>query len=303
MFSEKVIRNESGALLYGITPPKKSTDEEKMVAIAERRTRRINSLGIDALVVYDIQDESDRNAAGRPFEYFPTHDPLSYVERYHQEINCEKIIYHVAGKYDEREFRSRLAQADRHAYLSVFVGAASKDQPARIKLAQAYGIRNQATGKRLLGGVVIPERHHSKRDEHERILEKQASGCSFFVSQCICNIELVKNFISDYSFAIQDRGGRPGYLVFTLSICGTLETLKLMNWLGINIPRWMENDLLRCQDTIGESIRQNIRIVDELKEYCLEKKINYGFNVESISPKKTEVEASVTLLNEIKRRI
>ena len=300
-FSEKVSNNQAGALLYGITPPKKSTEEEKMLALAARRTERINSLGVDALVVYDIQDESTRNGEARPFEYFPTHDPLTYTDRYQQEITCEKIIYQVVGKYEKGEFSRRLAGAHRSRYLSVFVGAASKDQPARIRLPEAYELWGKAPEKSLLGGVVIPERHNSKNNEHVRILEKQASGCSFFISQCICNIEMVKDFISDYCFAVDDQGLERKYFVFTLSICGTVETLRLMNWLGINIPRWMQNDLVRSRDIIQESISQNLKVVAELKEYCTEKHLSYGFNVESISPKKSEVEATVALLSEIKK--
>ena len=303
MFSAKVIANQPGALLYGITPPKQSTPEEKMLAIAARRTERINALGIDALVVYDIQDESKRNEERRPFEYFPTHNPLAYIEQYHQAVTCEKIIYHVVGKYETDEFAQRLRESARQHYLSVFVGAASKNQATRIHLPQAYRIWNATPGMGLLGGVVIPERHDSKRDEHVRILEKQSQGCSFFVSQCICNIEMVKNFISDYSCAIEDGDLSSGYFVFTLSICGSLETLKLMNWLGINIPRWMENDLVRCKDITDESIKQNLRIVEELYEYCREQKIACGFNVESVSPKKSEVDASVNLLAEIKKML
>jgi len=301
MFSEKVLNEQPGALLYGITPPRRSMEEEKLLALAQRRTQRINALGADALVVYDIQDESSRTAERRPFEYFPTHDPLTYIDRYHQQITCEKIIYHVAGKYEKDELAARLADTHEKGYLSVFVGAASKNQAARIRLPEAYGVWMASPRKTLLGGVVIPERHSSKDNEHLRIIEKQASGCSFFITQCICNIEMVKNFISDYCFAAADRGLARSYFVFTLSVCGTLETLKLMNWLGINIPRWMENDLARSRDIIDESLRQSLRTAAELKEYCSEKHLPCGFNVESVSPKKSEVEASVVLLNEVKK--
>ena len=301
MFSEKVLKPQPGALLYGITPPRRSMEEEKLLALAERRTQRINALGVDALVVYDIQDESSRTEERRPFEYFPTHDPLTYIDRYHQAITCEKIIYHVAGKYERAELAARLSDAHAQGYLSAFVGAASKDQATRIRLPEAYGIWKQSPQKTQLGGVVIPERHNRKDNEHLRILEKQASGCSFFISQCICNLDMVKNFISDYCFAAADRGLARGYFVFTLSVCGTVETLKLMNWLGINIPRWMENDLARSHDIIDESLKQNLRIAAGLKEYCAEKHLPYGFNVESLSPRKSEVEASVVQLDEVKK--
>jgi hypothetical protein len=114
---------------------------------------------------------------------------------------------------------------------------------------------------------------------------------------------MVKNFISDYCFAVEDQGLPKKYFVFTLTICGTVETLKLMNWLGIDIPKWLKNDLIRSKNIIDESIMQNIRIAKELNEYCNEKNISCGFNVESISPKKAEVDATVILFNELRKSL
>lgn len=70
MFTEKVTERISGALLYGITPPKLNTEMEKMISISEKRTNRINALKADALVVYDIQDESSRSNETRPFHIY-----------------------------------------------------------------------------------------------------------------------------------------------------------------------------------------------------------------------------------------
>ena len=303
MFSEKVINKISGALLYGITPPKLETDREKMISISDKRTARINALNADALVVYDIQDESNRNNETRPFPFFPTIDPYNYVEGYHKNIECEKILYQVVGKYNSIKFNDRLIQINNKNYLSVFVGAASKHQEINMNLDEAYNLWNESKSKSLLGGIVIPERHNSKKDEHLRIIEKQKKGCSFFISQYVCNIEMVKNFISDYWYEVNDKAIESKYFIFTLSPCGTLETLRLMKWLGINIPKWMENDLLHCKDILEESVRQNIRIIQELIEYCTAKNIPYGFNVESLSPKKLKIDASVELFNETRKAL
>lgn len=303
MFAEKIQNEISGALLYGITPPKEKTGEDKLLAIAEKRTNRINQLNCDGLIVYDIQDESTRTDEIRPFEYFPTLEPLHYTKEYHGNINCQKIIYHVVGKYTPGELQNRLMECYERNYLSVLVGAASKNQRSQIKLDDAYTIWNALPNKSRIGGVVIPERHNSRQDEHIRIIDKQNKGCSFFVSQCVCNIEMVKNFISDYCFAVEDQGLPKGYFVFTLTICGTIETLKLMNWLGIDIPKWLKNDLMRSKNIIDESIVQNIRIARELNEYCSEKKICCGFNIESVSPKKDEVDATVILFNELRKNL
>jgi hypothetical protein len=301
MFKSSIVNEKSGTVIYGITPPKAKTEKEKLLTIAENRTKRINTLNCDGLIVYDIQDESNRAKERRPFEYFPTLDPLSYTIDMHGNIACEKIIYHVVGKYTRDEFIERLILANENNFHSVFVGAASKHQPTRIELSDAYKIWKSYAGNGLLGGVVIPERHHSKNDEHLRIIEKQKSGCSFFVSQCVCNLEMTKNFISDYCYAIEDENYRKSYFIFTLSICGTLETLKLMNWLGIDIPKWMKNDLSRGKDIVKESISQNIKIAEEIKKYCQEKDLCCGFNVESVSPKKIEIDAAIELFEQIKK--
>jgi hypothetical protein len=303
MFSEKVKNCVTGALFYGITPPKTRTEEDKLKIIAEKRTNRINELKSDALVIYDIQDESNRTDKVRPFKYFPTLDPLQYTDNYHCQVDCQKIIYHVPGKYSADEFTRRLIDANANNHLSVFVGAASKNQQTRIKLSDAYEIWNKLPNRTLLGGVVIPERHNNKRDEHLRIIDKQNKGCSFFVSQCICNIEMIKNFISDYCCTAEDQGLAKKYFVFTLTICGTAETLDLMNWLGIDIPKWFKNDLIRSKDLIEESIKQNLQIAQELFHYCNSKNLCCGFNIESVSPKKAEVDATVILFNELKKHM
>ena len=301
MFADKIFHNISGAMLYGITPPKEKTATEKLLAIAEKRTHRINSLHCDALVVYDIQDESSRTNEARPFEYFPTLEPLSYTATYHAALDCQKIIYHVVGKYTEEELRHRIAECAAQNYLSVFVGAASNNQRTRIRLADAYALWNAVPQQGGLGGVVIPERHRSKQDEHLRMLEKQQQGCSFFISQCVCNLEIVKNFISDYCWEIEGRGEKKAYMIFTLSICGSTETLRLMNWLGIDIPKWLKNDLARSKDILESSIKLNLNIARELYEYCREKHLACGFNVESISPKKEEIAATEILFRELKK--
>ena len=301
MFKASIMNEMTGVVTYGITPPKAKTEKEKLLTIAEKRSQRINSLGCDGLIVYDIQDESNRTEERRPFEYFPTLDPLNYTVDMHGNINCEKIIYHVVGKYTRDEFIKRLTLANEHNFHSVLVGAASKHQATRMKLSEAYEIWRAYAGSGLLGAVVIPERHHHKEDEHLRIIEKQKSGCSFFVSQCVCNLEMAKNFISDYCYAVEDANYRKSYFIFTLSICGTVETLNLMNWLGIDIPKWMKNDLSRGKDIIKESIHQNLRIAEEIKTYCQQKHLCCGFNVESISPKKAEIDAAMELCEHIKK--
>ena len=57
MFLTKIKRKESGVLLYGITPPKAQTSLEKVREMVVKSLNILCSLDIDALVVYDVQEE------------------------------------------------------------------------------------------------------------------------------------------------------------------------------------------------------------------------------------------------------
>ncbi len=60
MLTDKIRNKENGIILYGITPPKVNHTEDEIKEIAKRHIDRISKLNVDGLVLYDIQDESDR---------------------------------------------------------------------------------------------------------------------------------------------------------------------------------------------------------------------------------------------------
>ena len=69
----------SGILLYGIVPPRRNVPPEKVKEIAEVTLTRLAGLDLDGLILYDIDDESDRNPDERPFPYLPTLDPADFL--------------------------------------------------------------------------------------------------------------------------------------------------------------------------------------------------------------------------------
>ena len=90
MLADKLLRREGGLCLYGITPPKQATAPESLAEIARVQRERVAALGADGLVVYDIQDESDRNAQPRPFPFFPLVDSAEYAEEYLSALPVER---------------------------------------------------------------------------------------------------------------------------------------------------------------------------------------------------------------------
>ncbi len=299
MLQNKIQNGESGIALYGIVPPKKGTDAEKIREIAELQMQRLEGQKLDGLILYDIQDEKSRTSATRPFPFMETLDSYEYAHTHLKSLDIPKIIYRAVGKYSENELIQFMNHASQIGDLSVFVGASAQDQAVTMSIKQAYDLRRQNAPELLLGGVTIPERHTTKGDEHTRVFNKLNNGCSFFVSQGVYDVNASKNFLSDYYYSAKEQGINLAPIIFTLTPCGSIKTLDFMKWLGISIPRWLENELIHSEDILGKSVDISQQNYLELKEFADDKGIPIGFNIESVAVRKVEVEASIELLQKL----
>lgn len=300
MLKEKILNRQRGIVVYSLTPPKITTDPERIKTIAQNQAQRIKTTGVDGLILYDIQDEAQRTEKERTFSFIPTITPEVYGQDYLGDVGVPKIIYKSIANLTRQQFENWLLTNSAIEY-SVFVGASSRQQieATGFSLKDAYELRKRLAGSVVLGGVAIPERHASKRDEHERLFAKAQQGCSFFVSQCVYSLNDAKNFLSDYYYATLEKGLDFSPILFTLSPCGSLKTLQFMEWLGIEVPRWLYNDLKNAKDILATSVNTCNNIATELLEYATKKSIPIGFNVESISIKKEEIDASLELLDSV----
>lgn len=288
-----------GLLTYGITPPKRSFDESRRREVAARQCERIAGLPVDGVLIYDLQDESTRTDVTRPFPFIETVDSVEYGYDYLGALRLPKIVYRCVAPREPAELRASLAQVDAQDGLTVLVGAASRTQPARTKLSEAYAQCRAELPQLPLGGVLIAERHEAKGGEERRLLEKVAAGCSFFVSQAVYSATASKNLLSDlhYRAAEADRPVPP--ILITLSPCGSQKTLEFLRWLGISVPRWLENELLHAKDILETSVELCCQVFVDLLDFARSKGIPLGCNVESVSLKKEEIEASVELVRRI----
>lgn len=125
MFFSKIKQRESGILLYGITPPKAQTPSEKVKDIAARSLHTLSTLDIDALIVYDVQDESARTSEERPFPFSSALDPFEYTSKHLKPLNIPKIIYRPAGKFSREELTQWLNNLKENGFYPVFVGLPS----------------------------------------------------------------------------------------------------------------------------------------------------------------------------------
>jgi hypothetical protein len=282
-------------LLFAVTPPRLTTSSDEAAEIARVTLERLGALPIDGLVLYDIDDESDRNPEERPFPFLPTMDPADYLAQDLAALEVPAIVYRAVGKYGEDRFRSWLSGQDPARALAVFVGSSSREKEVHTSLARAYELRAEVAPALPLGGVAIAERHARQGDEHLRLIAKQATGCSFFVTQIVYDVNAAKNLISDYHHECAAQGIAPAPIAFSFSVCGSLKTLEFLQWLGVTVPRWIENELRYADDTLDASYEQAVATATDLIAFCRRLDMPIGLNVESVSIRKAEIEASVRL--------
>lgn len=298
MFISKIRQKESGILLYGITPPKEHTPADKVLAIAQRVVNSLSGCDIDALVVYDVQDESARTSEERPFPFANALDPFDFSSEYLAALLVPKIIYRPAGKYSVQELQQWLGGLRERGFYPVFVGLPCPDFVVKTSLKDAYDLwRDEHSAHSVIGAVMIPERHTILKDEEIRILDKVNSGVSYFISQCVFEVEYAKQVLHDLAQECTRREVEIPTVIFTLTICGSAKTLQFMEWLGIYVPGHIKAELQQSENQVKCSVEIATRIAKELAAYCLDRSIPFGFNIESVAIRKEEIDASLELLN------
>lgn len=292
---------------YGLAPPKQSTAPDRVEAIIAAQKERLRALGPDALVVYDLQDESARQPDPRPFPFLPTLSPDAYAHQLMGDLALPKIVYRSVAGADRAGFERWCAEcaAAAEPRFSVLVGAPTKRGPREggVTLDDAYALVRRNAPDLVLGAIAIAERHSRRGDEHERMLAKAAAGCRFFVTQAVYDAGSSKSLLSDYARAARARGQRPLPVVLTFSPCGSLRTLALLKWLGIGVPRWLENELVDARDTLETSVRLAESVADDVLAFAHERDIPVGVNVESVSIRKEEIEAATALFAGLRARL
>jgi hypothetical protein len=301
---EKLEGALTGIRLYGIAPPKLESAPERLREIAAQQIARLRLLAPDGLVVYDIQDEPGPDEQARPFPFLPTVDPDVYAYEALSELAIPKIVYRCVGARPRAVFSSWLdtLRAKGEWRLSVLVGAPRRSRSPEISVTEAYALA-RACPSLMLGGIAIAERHVTKSDEHQRMLVKQDGGCRFFITQSVYDAASSKSLLSDYALTLQASGRSPVPIVLTFSPCGSVRTLEFMKWLGISFPRWLENELRHSGDPLQRSIDLCESVFSDVQDYAREKRLPIGINVESVSIRKSEIEAASELYRRLSARL
>lgn len=291
-------RNET-LRLYGTTPPRLGSPAEVVLEAAEKLVRRIRTVPVDAVVVYDIQDESGRTAVPRPFPFTGTIDPRDFCALLAQRSGLPTINYKSLGTMDDVAWRTWLDQtANTYTlpYLSV-VGRPTSGVRYALTLSEALDIARRHPGGFTLGGVMIAERDSPDRSEGARLLAKAIEGCGYFISQTVYHARPTIGVLKDYLRNCRGAGIEPRRIVLTFAPCGREKTMAFIKWLGVRVTPECERAIFGAADPLAKSIeicRDNLR---EILDGAYIGDIPLGINVESVSINRDEIDASIDLFN------
>lgn len=289
-------------LTYAIVPPNRTTAAARRKEIAAEQSARIASLPVDALLVYDVQDEAVRNSVARPFAFVPKVDPLEYAFGELEIGALPRIVYRAVAGQSETSLRGWLQKLQGLGGQAILVGAPCREPAAALTLPQACALSRRHLPGLSFGGVLISERHEASGTEDARVWTKMQQGCRFFVSQTVWSVAATKRLLGDLRVRCELEGCDPPPILLTFSPCGSRQTLDFLEWLGVAIANPVKRELLGATDMLARSVELAANAFAELRDFAAEHDMEVGCNVESVTARAAEVEASLELLRRIDAR-
>lgn len=289
--------NARGVYFIGTTPPKSDTPKEQVETIATKLLERVSDIDFDGLIVYDIQDEGSRISKPRPFPFKTTHDPRWYSSLLNQKSGRPVITYKSVIQSNKEAFNDWANEAW-HTYKVkdvVLVGSPSKDVKGTLPLSDAYQTLVESELPFFTGGVTIAERHASKGNEHQRLIDKHHQGCNFFISQAIYDPQATIDLLTRYAIECQKQHVKPQRIILTFSPCGSKKTLEFIDWLGVSVPEATSLRILNAESPLYESIRICSNSLQQILDAVIPYDLPLGLNIESLTNRKEEIDGSILL--------
>ena len=287
--------------LFGSTPPREGTSEEKAKETCEKFIRRSAVLAIDGFIVYDIQDENGRTTQERPFPFRRTMDPALYASYFPNLSGKQCVVYKCVVEESEDAFCEWIEDAvasKKHTAFNL-VGPASSSMtykgPSLPKAADLVVRR----GDCKFGCVAIPERHLKKGNEDDNMIRKTKFGANWFITQGIFNTGPIINLLNSYGDKCRAQGLTPKKVVLTFAPCGRAKTMTFIKWLGMNVPAEVEERIFAAESPVKESIAVLCELLTEVLQQTGGSGVPIGINVESLSIFKEEIDAAHELFQKL----
>jgi 5,10-methylenetetrahydrofolate reductase len=125
-------------------------------------------------------------------------------------------------------------------------------------------------------------------------------GCQYFISQAVYNAPATIDMLANYARECRALGIPPRRIILTFTPCGSETTLDFMTWLGISVPDATRWRILESKNPLAESIKVCRSNLEQIIEACMPLNIPLGLNIESLTNRKAEIDASIRLYKLLK---
>ena len=292
---QKIERGEK-TILYELLPLPKSLPEEDLHSSFSLFSATIKHFPVDAVNIPEVREEIRSGTRDAAIEKLEPRTVCTYLQKY---TDCELIINRpvVYLPWDEQKewFEETQQKFGIHNFILVG-GESSKVTYPGLSVIETAKALGTAYPRDVLGGIVIPTRLH----EEKRVLRKSLSGVTFFTTQIIYESQSTKQFLQDYWDLCRKEQVDPKMIFLSFAPLTTAADLKLLKWLGVEIPN--ETQELLTTGWLGLGWR-SLQICQDILEDILgfvEKGhigIPIGLNVEHIN--RHNYESSFSLLERL----
>lgn len=282
------------SFLFGSTPPRDGTTEEKARESCAKFAARSSVLATDGFIVYDIQDEAGRTTMERPFPFRKTMDAALYASYFPSVCGKQCVVYKCVVEESLDNYEKWLDQAcnvyGHNAFNLVGAPTSSREYkgPTLVEAGMATSKRDQCD----FGCVCIAERHTKKGNEHENMMRKVRSGAQWFITQGIFDSAPLVKLLHDYGELCRKEGITPRKIILTFAPCGRPKTMTFIKWLGMNVPEDVEKRIFAAENPVDESCKLLNELLITIVEQSAGSGVPLGLNVESLSIFKEEINAA-----------
>jgi len=270
-------------IIFTVIPPPLEWDISKIERKAFEVSNITKILDIDFISLPEVIEERTRGQRIVPFKM--KFDNAKFGEIIKSFDNSVEIILNkVSVIMEKEEFENWIKEHySKFNYLLIVGGESSKVKypgynPISATLIAKHYFKN-------IYGITIFHR----KDEPRRLLEKTKAGMKAFISQIVFELENAKKVISEYFKLCQIENIKPSKIYISFSPLTQRKDLEFLKWLGVYIPKEIENYLLEDEKKLE---KRSIEIIESLfQELCFLNMENIGINVEHVMYNNLQVAA------------
>lgn len=246
-------------LVLEAVPPELNQGESGIEATLERIEGLHCALGLEAVNIPEIREESSKSRKGerrRPFA--PRVEPRVLAWRIQERLNVpciiNRVVVHLEREHQLDWFRETWEHYGIRRF--VLVGGERSDRPyAGPSVPEANRLlRERLDVPRMrVGNICIPTR----QGEAERMMHKIASGADFFTTQVVFHAEEITTLLD----ALGERTGNStaSGILISLAPVRSERNIRFLHWLGVSLSSELEDWLTIGPESVTERSLTHIR--------------------------------------------